>query len=220
MRIEWTRAQLRLARRLAEAGSSAAEIGRALGCSRNTVRRRLRPLIGPRKPGPARFAPDAQEREQVERMAGFGIPHPQIATVLGISKSTLEARFPDELARGATLANVQVVESLFRMAVGRPGRPALPATDTSPALPALEPVPPVPAAAIFWTKARLGWRDRVDVGGVFTHQHEVEHRVDVRAAVEGLSPRGRQALRELLGELGARSSLEAEAVPEDADVVH
>jgi hypothetical protein len=89
-------------------------------------------LIPPHEPDPA-------QRRQVEAMAAYGIPEPEIARVLGMDPENLRARYPDELATGATKANSRVAENLYRKATGD-GREAV-------------------TAAIFWLKTRAGWRE-------------------------------------------------------------
>jgi hypothetical protein len=71
-------------------------------------------------------------------MAGFGVPQEDMATHLGIDAKTLRKRFRAELDRGMVEANLKVAQSLFQMATQ--GRNV--------------------AAAIFWMKARAGWRER------------------------------------------------------------
>jgi hypothetical protein len=91
--------------------------------------------------------PDPGKRRQVEAMAAYGIPEPEIARVLGIATDVLRARFADELATGGTKANSRVAESLYRKATGE-GREAV-------------------TAAIFWLKTRAGWRETTshEIGG-------------------------------------------------------
>ena len=79
-------------------------------------------------------------------MAGHGIPQPEIAEAVGIDPKTLRKYYAKELRGATTIANARVAESLFKQA-----------TDGN------------TAAAIFWLKARAGWREKVDVehaGGV------------------------------------------------------
>jgi hypothetical protein len=87
------------------------------------------------------FEPTEEQRRTVRAMAGLGIPQPDIATLLEIDPKTLRLRFRTELDRGAVEATAKVAQSLFRMAT-QGGNVA---------------------AAIFWMKARAGWRERHDV---------------------------------------------------------
>lgn len=76
----------------------------------------------------------------VEEMAKHGVPQDSIAVVLDISPMTLRKHFRRELDLGAAQANVQIGKTLFEMATG--GNVA---------------------AAIFWSKARMGWREKQEV---------------------------------------------------------
>lgn len=88
-----------------------------------------------------RYEPTLDQRRTVKTMAGFGVPHVDIATFLGIDAKTLRKHFRDELDRGTVEANAKVAQSLFQMATQ--GKNV--------------------AAAIFWMKARAGWREKVEI---------------------------------------------------------
>jgi ribosomal protein L29 len=88
-----------------------------------------------------RYEPTAEQRRTVKTMAGFGVPHEDIATFLGIDAKTLRKHCREELDRGTTEANAKVAQSLFQMATQ--GKNV--------------------AAAIFWMKARAGWREKVEI---------------------------------------------------------
>jgi hypothetical protein len=88
-----------------------------------------------------RFEPTPDQRRTVKTMAGFGIPQEDIAKFLGIDDKTLRKHFREELDRGVTEANAKVAQSLFHMATQ--GKNV--------------------AAAIFWMKARGGWREKHEV---------------------------------------------------------
>ena len=90
---------------------------------------------------PAPFEPTEAQRRLVRAMAGFGVPQEGIATLLEIDPKTLRRHFRAELDRGAVEATAKVAQSLFQMATQ--GRNV--------------------AAAIFWMKARAGWRERHEV---------------------------------------------------------
>jgi hypothetical protein len=81
-------------------------------------------------------APTDQTRRLVEMMSGCGIPQMQIALSVGISDETLRKYYRQELDLGAIVANAKVAETLFRQATEEGNT----------------------AAAIWWTKARMGWR--------------------------------------------------------------
>lgn len=90
-------------------------------------------------------APDPTQRRQVEALAGYRIPEPEIAGLVGIDPKTLRKHYRSELDHGHTKANARVAENLFKKATGE-GREAV-------------------IAAIFWLKARAGWRE------VQRHEH-------------------------------------------------
>src|SRR4051794_40250987 len=85
------------------------------------------------------------QRRLVRGMAAVGVPQESIATLLEIDAKTLRKHFRAELDRGSIEATAKVAQSLFQMATQ--GKNV--------------------AAAIFWMKARAGWREKheVQVGG-------------------------------------------------------
>jgi len=87
------------------------------------------------------FEPTDEQRRLVRAMSGFGIPQPDIATHLGIDPKTLRKHLREELDRGSIEATAKVAQSLFNMATQ--GNNV--------------------AAAIFWMKARAGWREKQEV---------------------------------------------------------
>lgn len=95
------------------------------------------------------FAPTDEQRKNVEAMSGYGVPQDDIACILDIDTKTLRKHFRRELDQGMAKANAKIGQTLFNQAVG--GN--------------------VPAA-IFWAKARMGWREKqeadADVGVTIT----------------------------------------------------
>lgn len=85
-----------------------------------------------------RFSPTDENRRTVRAMAGFGVPQEDIAVLLDIDPKTLRKHFRAELDRGTIEANAKVAQTLFTMAT----------------------VDKNVAAAIFWMKARAGWREK------------------------------------------------------------
>src|SRR3954471_22693179 len=79
-----------------------------------------------------------EQRRMVRAMSGYGVPHDGIATLLDIDPKTLRRHYRQELDRGAVEATARVAQSLFQMAT----------------------VEKSVAAAIFWMKARAGWREK------------------------------------------------------------
>jgi hypothetical protein len=86
-----------------------------------------------------RHRPEPFHRRQVEAMAGYGVPEAEIAGMIGIDPKTLRKHYRLELDQGHTKANIKVAENLFRKATGD-GREGV-------------------TAAIFWLKARAGWKE-------------------------------------------------------------
>jgi len=80
--------------------------------------------------------PDPIQRRQVEAMAAYGIPEPDIARVTGVDPKTLRKHYRDELDLGTTKANAQVAGFLFNSA--KNGNVT---------------------AQIFWLKTRAKWRE-------------------------------------------------------------
>lgn len=90
--------------------------------------------------GRPKFKPTDEEMKQVEAMAGYGVPHDQIAVLVrgGIDSDTLKKYFKTELIAGKAKANAKVGQTLFQKATSG---------DT--------------AAAIWWSKTQMGWKDTV-----------------------------------------------------------
>ena len=100
-----------------------------------------------------RHEPDPGLRRQVEAMAAYGIPEPDISRVVGIDPKTLRKYYRDELDLGAVKANAQVAGFLFNSA--RNGNVT---------------------AQIFWLKTRGRWKE---MPSEHHHQAAVAN-VDVR----------------------------------------
>ena len=84
------------------------------------------------------YVPTDDQRRTVRAMAGYGMPQMDIGTFLDIDAKTLRKHFTRELEMGSIEATTKVAQSLFRMATE--GKNV--------------------AAAIFWMKARAGWREK------------------------------------------------------------
>lgn len=93
------------------------------------------------------FKPTPEERKQVEAMAGYGVPHDNIAALIreGIDSDTLKKHFKQELSQGKAKANARVGMTLFQKAT---------AGDTT--------------AAIWWSKTQMGWKETQthEIGGI------------------------------------------------------
>jgi len=81
--------------------------------------------------------PTAESRAQVAAFAGMGMRHDDIGTYYDITAKTLRKHYRRELDVGTIKANMSIAKSLFNQAIGG---------NTS--------------AAIFWLKARAGWREK------------------------------------------------------------
>jgi hypothetical protein len=91
--------------------------------------------------GRTSYVPTAEISRLVEAMAGYGVPHIDISKVVGINHKTLAKYYRRELDTGHIKANSEVAASLFKQA-----------TEGNNV-----------AAAIWWSKARMGWSE--------THKH-------------------------------------------------
>ncbi len=112
------------------------------------------------KGGRPPFEPTEEQRRIVSVMAAGGFQQLAIAHALGISDATLRKYFADELEGGGAKAHASVVANLFKQAT--------------------KDDPRATAAAIFWTKTRLGWKDssQLEVSG--PDGGPVQHNVTVR----------------------------------------
>ena len=125
--------------------------------------------------------PTDASRKQVEALASFGVSRDEIAKVVGICGSTLVKHYGETLDIAATKANSLVAQSLFNRAVKGDGAAAT-------------------SAAIFWLKARAGWREK-DVHEITGPSGGPIQMVDV----SGLSDAQLAALEPILARLATRS---------------
>ena len=108
------------------------------------------------------YRPTEEQRRTVRAMSGYGIPQEDIATFFDIDAKTLRKHFRNEIDKGSIEATSKVAQSLFRMATE--GKNV--------------------AAAIFWMKARAGWREKQQVehefapGAVISGGHPAEDLTD------------------------------------------
>ena len=82
--------------------------------------------------------PTAENKKLVESTSGLGLPHEQIATLIGIDDKTLRKHYRAELDLGKAKANGQIAKTLFNKAL---------AGDTT--------------SLIWWTKAQMRWSETV-----------------------------------------------------------
>ena len=109
-----------------------------------------------------RVRPTDDQRRTMRALSGYGVPHVQIATFIGIDAKSLRKHYRDELDRGMVEANIKVAQSLFALATVEKSVPA----------------------AIFWLKARAGWREKVELehSGIERHGEGYEQ---MRAMLDG-----------------------------------
>ena len=93
-------------------------------------------------PGRPPHEPTAELRERVETLSGYGVAQEDIAAICGFSVEVLSKHYRAEWDAGKAKANAQVGQSLFQKAVGG---------DV--------------AAAIWWSKAQMRWRETKQVEG-------------------------------------------------------
>ena len=82
--------------------------------------------------------PTDESRKMVESTSGLGLPHEQIAILVGIDDKTLRKYYRNELDIGKAKANGQIAKTLFSKAVSG---------DTT--------------SLIWWTKAQMRWSETV-----------------------------------------------------------
>jgi hypothetical protein len=135
-----------------------------------------------KKRGNQPFVPTDRERQQVERMVGFGLTQEQISKIVGISENTLKKYFQDELDNGVSRINSAVAQNLFSIATSKE--------------------PGSVAAAIFWMKTRGRWRE--------TNHHvhsgdDKEPPIKIDANLKGLSDAELDQMQNLLGKASGKT---------------
>ena len=88
------------------------------------------------------YEPTDKDRAFVRSMTMAGIQQEHIAETIGVDKKTLRKHFRDDLDHGRARANASVVANLYRQAT--------------------KDDPRATTAAIYWTKAQMGWREGAD----------------------------------------------------------
>lgn len=116
-------------------------IAQNMGLSINTLKAHYPDIIKVAQlAGGHRFKPTEEQRNLVAMAAAVGLPHEDIAELLRVSRNSLEKHFSEELSLGTLHASLRVGNNLFKIATADP------------------PLPGTVTAAIWWTKARMGWR--------------------------------------------------------------
>ena len=82
--------------------------------------------------------PSDEQRRLVESTSGLGLPHEQIAALIGIDDKTLRKHYRTELDEGKAKASSQIAKTLYNKALGG---------DTT--------------ALIWWTKSQMRWSETV-----------------------------------------------------------
>ena len=82
--------------------------------------------------------PTDEQRRLVESTSGLGLPHEQIAILVGIDDKTLRKYYRTELDTGKAKANGQIAKTLFSKAVSG---------DTT--------------SLIWWTKSQMRWSETI-----------------------------------------------------------
>lgn len=81
--------------------------------------------------------PTLEQRKLVSALASYGVTQKDICEQVEIDLKTLRKHYRKELNNSMVMANAKVAESLFKMATQKMNV----------------------AAAIFWAKTRMGWRE-------------------------------------------------------------
>lgn len=124
------------------------------------------PDQGTKKKNPQqKFEPTAEQRQRVLTWTGYGMGQRAIASLTinpttgrGVTVNTLRRNFRHELETGQALTERQVSESLFLQAVGTARVIRIDADGNETVT--REAVPPNHVAAIYWTKAQMGWMEQ------------------------------------------------------------
>jgi hypothetical protein len=90
--------------------------------------------------------PTDKTRSEVTALASFGLPQEDIAAYIGISHVTLRKYYAEQLKVSSIKANAQVGKYLFSLASGQALSNGATHGDCK-------------AAAMFWAKTRMGWRE-------------------------------------------------------------
>jgi hypothetical protein len=103
------------------------------------------------------FQPTDEQRGMVRKLSGYGLPHEQIAALVGrgIDRDTLAKHFRRELDEGKAAASERIGATLFEKAM---------AGDT--------------ASLIWWTKAQMRWTSLQQI------QVQSEQRISIVSALE------------------------------------
>ena len=101
--------------------------------------------------------PTAELRKLAEAAAAFGIPHDDIAAVIGVDPKTLRKHYKAELKRGSTRAIIAVANNLYTVATSTTRNAQM------------------VTAAIFFLKTRGGWRETQRIENTGADGKPIEH---------------------------------------------
>jgi hypothetical protein len=134
-------------------------IAEAMGVAERTLRRHYPDVFkaAALKDGPKPLEPTEEQRKIVTMAAAVGTPHHDIGKLVGLSANTLRKYFRHELDVGAARASFQVGVNLYKMATGDPSQMT------------------TVTAAIWWSKAKMGWQDPSRIRGTSTVGAPVEN---------------------------------------------
>jgi hypothetical protein len=123
-----------------------------------------------------KYEPTEIDKAKVEALSAYGIPQEAIAREIGVAPKTLRRHFRDILDKAAQRAHAKVGEFLFTMASGRGGPPLYEdviengkkigrriVRDERGQIVRDVDFRACTTAAIFYSKARMGWRETSDV---------------------------------------------------------
>lgn len=189
---QWTRQELSLFDRMLEAGATRSAIAKALNCSPSTLDKHFgTQLKGRHKRGRRARSWSVGERDLVALVAGLGIGHAEIATMLGLSTGEFQAAFAEDLVGSKARVDAAIAAAIFVQALAGDG-----------------------VLLRFYARAKMGWNDRH-----IPDAPPADDEADLlRRTIDQLDAEGRKAYRLVLEQLGARSRLSA-AGPGPGDTV-
>jgi hypothetical protein len=109
--------------------------------------------------------PDEKTRKTVEAMSSYGIPHEDIALVIGIDDKTLRKYYRLELDTACAKANAQVASRLYNKCMK---------DDT--------------ASIIFWLKTRAQWKETIRNENEHTGKNGDPIKIDVNSVYNAIIP--------------------------------
>ncbi|MDB9704591.1 hypothetical protein OAA86_11030 [Rhodospirillales bacterium] len=96
-------------------------------------------MANPKGAGRKPYTPNQKDRDIIAMMTASGIPQVNIGRCIGIDVKTMKKYYKTVMECSGDMANAKVAQSLFNQAING---------NTS--------------AAIWWTKSRMGWKEKRD----------------------------------------------------------